>query len=61
MYQFRLIANEGVNPYDFNLPTEGTLEEAIELAGEHGIKVELFNEAGFRQGYVHPDGTWNLC
>lgn len=43
-----------------DLPGEGTLAEACELAAAYDTKIELSDAAGFVCGWVYPDGNYRL-
>jgi len=37
-----------------------TLQEAIETCQAFGCEADLYDEPGFRKGWVHPDGKYTL-
>ena len=41
-------------------PAPSTLEEVIESCTYLAVEAELFDEAGFRKGWVHADGSYTL-
>ena len=43
-----------------DLPGEGTLAEACEIAAAYNTKIKLSDPAGFARGLVYPDGSYRL-
>jgi hypothetical protein len=46
--------------YYYNEQGPYTLDEVRALCQAMGCHADLFNEAGWRKGWVHPDGTFTL-
>jgi len=44
----------------YGLPYHGTLRTAKSVAKRSGCVVDLFDRAGFRKGWVKPDGDYGL-
>lgn len=41
-------------------PESGTLEDAIAWCKGASASLDLFDDAGFRKGWVKADGSWSL-
>lgn len=53
-------ADRNAEAYPVDGQRSGTIEQAVSVATTYCVDIDLVDVAGFRRGWVHADGEWEL-